>query len=65
MICTSLSLQLERLNLVVSWLQDGAQVLVALIDMAGLWFALVSKFAHRNTSNAHKFQAVGVGMFTT
>lgn len=43
------------------WAKDGAQVLVALIDMAGLWFALVSKFAHRNTSNAHKFQAVGVG----
>ncbi|CAD7702691.1 unnamed protein product [Ostreobium quekettii] len=43
------------------WAKDSAQMLVALMDVIGIWFALVSKFAHRNTSNAHKFQSVGVG----
>lgn len=43
------------------WAKDVAQILVAQIDMAGLWFALVSKSPHRNTSNAHRFQAVGLG----
>ncbi|GMH34142.1 hypothetical protein BSKO_01976 [Bryopsis sp. KO-2023] len=41
--------------------KDGAQVLVSLIDIVGLFFALTSKWAHRSTSNEHKFQAVGLG----
>lgn len=40
------------------------QVLVAAVisitDVVGLWYA-ISKFTHRNISNSHKFQAVGLG----
>lgn len=40
------------------------QVLVAaaisITDVVGLWYA-ISKFTHRNISNSHKCQAVGLG----
>lgn len=33
---------------------------ISLTDVAGLWYA-ITKFTHRNISNSHKFQAVGLG----
>jgi hypothetical protein len=33
---------------------------ISLTDVAGLWYA-ISRFTHRNISNSHKCQAVGLG----
>lgn len=42
----------------------AVQVLVAaaisVTDVVGLWYA-ISRFVHRNISNSHKFQAIGLG----
>lgn len=43
--------------------QAAVAALISLTDVVGLWYAL-SKFSHRNISNSHKFQAVGLGNHT-
>lgn len=38
------------------------KILIGFIDVAGLYFAL-TQLTHRNISQNHKFQAVGLGEF--
>lgn len=42
------------------YLRDTVFILVSLVDVVCLWAAL-TKWTHRNISNAHKLQAVGLG----
>lgn len=42
-------------------LQEFLKALIGFIDVAGLYFAL-TQLTHRNISQNHKFQAVGLGM---
>ncbi|KAJ6940024.1 hypothetical protein NC651_006240, partial [Populus alba x Populus x berolinensis] len=43
--------------------QELLKALIGFIDVAGLYFAL-TQLTHRNISQNHKFQAVGLGEFT-
>jgi hypothetical protein len=43
-------------------LQEFLKALIGFIDVAGLYFAL-TQLTHRNISQNHKFQAVGLGMY--
>lgn len=40
--------------------QECLKALIGFIDVAGLYFAL-TQLTHRNISQNHKFQAVGLG----
>jgi hypothetical protein len=42
--------------------QEFLKALIGFIDVAGLYFAL-TQLTHRNISQNHKFQAVGLGMY--
>lgn len=44
----------------VSIFQELLKALIGFIDVAGLYFAL-TQLTHRNISQNHKFQAVGLG----
>lgn len=44
----------------VVFLQELLKALIGFIDVAGLYFAL-TQLTHRNISQNHKFQAVGLG----
>jgi hypothetical protein len=41
-------------------MQELLKALIGFIDVAGLYFAL-TQLTHRNISQNHKFQAVGLG----
>lgn len=41
-------------------LQELLKALIGFVDVAGLYFAL-TQLTHRNISQNHKFQAVGLG----
>lgn len=41
-------------------IQEFLKALIGFIDVAGLYFAL-TQLTHRNISQNHKFQAVGLG----
>lgn len=41
-------------------LKDLVQFMISLVDVIGVWFA-IAKVQHRNISNSHKYQAVGLG----
>jgi len=43
-------------------LQELMKVFIGFIDVAGLYFAL-TQLTHRNISQNHKFQAVGLGKY--
>ena len=40
--------------------QEALKAMIGFIDVAGLYFAL-AQLTHRNISQNHKFQAVGLG----
>jgi len=42
--------------------QELMKVFIGFIDVAGLYFAL-TQLTHRNISQNHKFQAVGLGKY--
>lgn len=42
------------------WFQELLKAMIGFIDVAGLYFAL-TQLTHRNISQNHKFQAVGLG----
>jgi len=44
-------------------LQELMKVFIGFIDVAGLYFAL-TQLTHRNISQNHKFQAVGLGKYS-
>ena len=43
-----------------AYMQELLHALIGFIDVAGLYFAL-TQLTHRNISQNHKFQAVGLG----
>ena len=45
-----------------AYMQELLKALIGFIDVAGLYFAL-TQLTHRNISQNHKFQAVGLGEF--
>jgi hypothetical protein len=45
-----------------TYMQELLKALIGFIDVAGLYFAL-TQLTHRNISQNHKFQAVGLGEF--
>ena len=45
-----------------TYTQELLKALIGFIDVAGLYFAL-TQLTHRNISQNHKFQAVGLGEF--